>query len=405
MHFLLLALLPQLATAEPNRLTLGSGAVVVRAAPAAEKFAAVAIDGSDQTLSIGIPRREPLPLQLVIELPAPTTIERFVLPEFNEFGSAKGRHVKTLRVEGSSTSADDGFAPLLDIVLAEGTQAPQTFAVPQPQKIRWVRLTALDRHTQATADTEPHNFTEIEAYGAQDAVANGENRFTGRWRIRRKGLNDEPGLNTIELFQRGQTVHGCQVLGGQMFELNGSVEAGLARLVATQLDGDSRRPMTAVVTADGQLSGVSFAGPPRAFYAAPDADATTPCSEAPPANPIEDALSSGETAVLYGIHFDVDSDTLRSDARPALDQLLAALNAVPTLAVTIEGHTDSDASEAHNLELSERRAKAVVTWLVDKGVAASRLNAVGKGEAEPIADNGSSSGRALNRRVEVEPAP
>jgi OOP family OmpA-OmpF porin len=82
--------------------------------------------------------------------------------------------------------------------------------------------------------------------------------------------------------------------------------------------------------------------------------------------------------------------------------VLEALRANEQRAVAIEGHTDSDGSEARNLDLSQRRAQSVVDWLVGKGIDADRLTPAGKGAAEPIADNGTSAGKAANRRVEVE---
>ncbi|MCB9678059.1 MAG: OmpA family protein [Alphaproteobacteria bacterium] len=392
-----------LALAGPNVLTLGEGAVVVRAAEPAEKFAWVALDGSDQTLGVGIPRREPLPLAFVVELPALTTIERFEVPAFEASGAAAGRHVKTLRIEGSTKSPDDGFEPLVVAVIEDAkAKSPQSFAVAKPRAVRWVRVTAEDRQTAPKADHDPHNFAELLAFGTQEPIVVGEKDFTGRWRLRRKGLNDEPGDNTLELFQDGSLLRGCAVRGGQVLMLSGAIEHGLARLVETNDLGQSKA-FTARVTADGQLAGVRFGGPATPFWMAADPDAATPCSEKPAENPVQTTLQNGQVAVLHGIHFDVDSDVLRADAKPALEQLLAALQAVPALSVTIEGHTDSDGSDAHNLDLSARRAASVVKWLTDRGIEAKRLKPVGKGETEPIADNATSAGRALNRRVQVLP--
>jgi OOP family OmpA-OmpF porin len=67
----------------------------------------------------------------------------------------------------------------------------------------------------------------------------------------------------------------------------------------------------------------------------------------------------------------------------------------------VAGHTESANSDAHSLELLEQRDEAVVTWLTGHGVAAGRLVAKGFGESQPVADNKTASGRALNRRVEV----
>jgi len=69
--------------------------------------------------------------------------------------------------------------------------------------------------------------------------------------------------------------------------------------------------------------------------------------------------------------------------------------------ITIEGHTDSQGAAASNLALSKRRAEAVRRLLEDAGVPGSRLSATGKGQAEPVADNGTAEGRARNRRVEI----
>jgi len=79
----------------------------------------------------------------------------------------------------------------------------------------------------------------------------------------------------------------------------------------------------------------------------------------------------------------------------------------PDIQVTIEGHTDSIGSDSYNQRLSERRAQAVKAYLVSKGVAASRLETVGKGEQEPVAPNtkdgkDNPQGRAMNRRAELK---
>ena len=68
----------------------------------------------------------------------------------------------------------------------------------------------------------------------------------------------------------------------------------------------------------------------------------------------------------------------------------------------IMGHTDSDSSEAYNLKLSERRANAVMDYIVSKGIAANRLTSKGFGESDPIASNDTREGKAKNRRVELK---
>ena len=80
--------------------------------------------------------------------------------------------------------------------------------------------------------------------------------------------------------------------------------------------------------------------------------------------------------------------------------LTALQNSMPRK-ITLKGHTDSTNTEAYNLALSLRRAQAVMAWLVEHGLDASRLEAKGYGEFRPVADNSTEEGRALNRRVEI----
>ena len=107
--------------------------------------------------------------------------------------------------------------------------------------------------------------------------------------------------------------------------------------------------------------------------------------------------------VLEGVNFDNDSAKLRLDADEILDKAAATLKEWGDVKVEVAGHTDSNNTDAYNLELSNRRANAVRDYLISKGVNASRLTAKGYGEANPIADNGTSEGRAKNRRVELVP--
>lgn len=104
---------------------------------------------------------------------------------------------------------------------------------------------------------------------------------------------------------------------------------------------------------------------------------------------------------LYGIYFDTDKATLKAESEGTLQQVLAMLKGKMELRIAIAGHTDSQAGDAYNLDLSKRRAQAVVKWLTDKGIAAARLEAQGFGESQPVADNETAAGRALNRRVEI----
>lgn len=96
---------------------------------------------------------------------------------------------------------------------------------------------------------------------------------------------------------------------------------------------------------------------------------------------------------------------LRSGATANLDKLTAFMNEYPTRTAAIEGFTDSMGSDEYNRDLSQRRAEAVKRYMVGQGVQGMRLNAEGKGETMPVADNESAAGRQQNRRVEVIISP
>ena len=112
-------------------------------------------------------------------------------------------------------------------------------------------------------------------------------------------------------------------------------------------------------------------------------------------------LAAAGRARLYGILFDIDSARLRSESLPTLDEVVRVLVAEPVWKITIEGHTDSTGTAAHNQILSEQRALAVRDYLIAKGIAPGRLSSVGLGQSRPVADNTTELGRAQNRRVEL----
>ena len=84
-----------------------------------------------------------------------------------------------------------------------------------------------------------------------------------------------------------------------------------------------------------------------------------------------------------------------------LNSVALVLNEFNKTTISVYGHADSTGPEDYNMQLSQSRAQSVVGYLVSQGVASSRLRAIGFGETRPLADNGTESGRAANRRVEV----
>jgi len=107
-------------------------------------------------------------------------------------------------------------------------------------------------------------------------------------------------------------------------------------------------------------------------------------------------------ARIYGINFDTDSDRIKDESKPTLNQIVSLLKAKLQWKMTIEGHTDARGSAEHNQTLSERRANAVKLYLQSAGIEPERLKAVGYGFSKPVATNDHPAGRAQNRRVELK---
>lgn len=115
-----------------------------------------------------------------------------------------------------------------------------------------------------------------------------------------------------------------------------------------------------------------------------------------------DRLARDGRVATQGILFATNSDRIRPESTPTLEEIGAMLKEHLDLRIAIEGHTDSDGEEAYNLTLSERRAAAVKAFLVETyGVEESRLQTAGFGESRPAADNATPEGKQQNRRVEL----
>jgi outer membrane protein OmpA-like peptidoglycan-associated protein len=110
----------------------------------------------------------------------------------------------------------------------------------------------------------------------------------------------------------------------------------------------------------------------------------------------------GKKVVLNNILFETGKSILTAGSYKELDRLLIIMNENAQMKIEISGHTDKTGSEPLNFKLSEARAKAVVEYLIEKGIDHSRLEFRGYGSLQPISDNTTSAGRAKNRRVEFK---
>lgn len=100
------------------------------------------------------------------------------------------------------------------------------------------------------------------------------------------------------------------------------------------------------------------------------------------------------------VNFDFNSAALTTVSKSNLDKLAGVMLQYPDTNINVYGHTDSKGTAEYNLTLSQKRANSVIDYLVSKGIARTRLNAMGMGEKDPIATNETEAGRAQNRRVE-----
>ncbi len=119
---------------------------------------------------------------------------------------------------------------------------------------------------------------------------------------------------------------------------------------------------------------------------------------------IVEALDADGTVDLYGVLFESGEAVLSDESTVVLAEVLGAIYANPDRRITIIGHTDNVGTSEYNADLSARRAQAVVDWLIGAGLPEGVATAEGRGETEPIADNATDEGRALNRRVELRVA-
>jgi hypothetical protein len=119
------------------------------------------------------------------------------------------------------------------------------------------------------------------------------------------------------------------------------------------------------------------------------------------ATALEAELTDHKRAVLYGIYFDFNSATIKPQSEAVLRAIVDVMNKDPEWVLAVEGHTDNIGGDARNQDLSSRRAASVKAALVERGVAADRLETAGYGAAVPRETNATLAGRAQNRRVEL----
>jgi outer membrane protein OmpA-like peptidoglycan-associated protein len=177
---------------------------------------------------------------------------------------------------------------------------------------------------------------------------------------------------------------------GDLWSVNLGLEFGFGRAKAAAVPIAAAAPIAA-----------AEAAPPPAEPADSDGDGVPDDSDKCPGTPTGERVGpQGCTcSVSRQVEFAFDSAELTDADKAILDELAETLTRLNFIEGTVTGYTDSEGEEQYNLELSERRAQAVVGYLESKGIASSRMTAIGKGESDPIASNDTPEGRSENRRV------
>jgi len=335
------------------------------------------------------PEKVLTPAVTVVEMSERSLLKRLEFDTGNTDGENRG--AKDVLVEVSDTSARDGFKKIAEVALKDKVDG-QKFPVAAEVPGRWVRLTIRNNH----GAPDYLELMDFRAYGTQ---------------LTHTPLPDVSGtyetdFGDFHLRQQGTSVTGCYEHDEGV--LDGGIEGRIMKFTWREA-GDDKGPAVMVFSPDGRkMFGLwwnegntgSAGGQWNGTKKSSTVGTCPHWSGGAQEQMTKDLAELGRTRI-YGINFDSDSDVLRDESKPTLDRIAALLKAKADWKLTIEGHTDSTATAAHNQQLSQRRAEAVKAYLQKAGIEGARLKAVGLGATKPVAGNETEIGRAQNRRVEL----
>jgi len=184
----------------------------------------------------------------------------------------------------------------------------------------------------------------------------------------------------------GPVVAGAVMLGATVGNYICS-SAGKPVTPAVAAPTPAQKPAEVVADVDGDNDGVI--------------DRLDRCPNTPAGSKVNANGCPAVLLTLTGINFAFDSSQIASGSENTLDRAVTSMKEASTIRVRVTGHTDSRGSDDYNLKLSHRRADAVRDYLIANGIAANRLETVGKGESQPVESNDTDDGRFKNRRVEL----
>ena len=351
------------------------------------------------------PQNAKPPFEIVVSVPERSRFARFGFDTASTENTERSAREVDILVSDQSGTA--GFQKAMTVTLAPAADG-QSFPLPAAVEGRWVKFIVRSNHGA------PDYWEIMNVHGYGVALTNTPLTSVS-------GTYDGAAYHRFHLAQSGAQLIGCYEFHGGLVQ--GGLEAHLMRLTWTEDDGANTASGSAVMvqTRDGK----GFQGLWRFDSDAPNAawhenwvlrkvsnevgfcphwrppGSTAASGAGGSGNLVATGLAHAGRVRLYGITFDTDSDRPRPDATPTLDQVTAALKANPGWHVTVEGHTDSTSTPAHNQDLSARRAASVKNYLVAAGIDTGRIATVGYGQDRPVADNAAALGRSQNRRVEI----
>jgi OmpA-OmpF porin, OOP family len=366
-----------------NLLALGEGALTVES-PESSSQAWGPISLLDDAPSSGWCSRKGRIINNVflIEVPTEVTLTAFEFDTASTDGPR--RAAKDIIVEVSSAH-DSGFRKVLEASLAEKKDG-QRFAAAEAVPSRFVRLTILNSH----GDGDWTELMSFRGFGEKPPLQPSP-AISGTYRTSDANIGGAARMYDFHLRQQGGAFSGCYEFQQGVFD--GTIEGRVVKLTWTQPGNQRRGPAVFVFTPDGRsFRGYWWYDTDKARAVDGDwtgsrvsnAVGSCPHWSGSVSGRLRSELSAAGRTRLYGVVFDVDSARLRNESLQTLDEVVRLLSTEPAWKITIEGHTDSTGTAAHNQVLSENRAAAVKAYLISKGIPRLALLQPGSDNPDPL---------------------
>ncbi len=373
----------------PDLLNLASGAVMLDYSSEYSSWYALNLLDGGLHHGWASTKNAAFPHRFVVELAGTYAIDTLVIDNTSaEEGTHPGISAQEIHLYASTEAADKGYGKPLKLTAARGRFSTIKFDV--PVVARWLKLEIASNYGR----TDYTEIMELEAYGKLIKAAPKGPPVAAVYKT---------NYDLMLVEQEGNLIRGCYDHDGGM--LSGGVNERVLQFEWRE-QGPQIGTAIMVLTQDGSfLNGLWYEGGKLQgkWFGCRVTDGSRPrCTDTiKKQDALESRLSAVGRAILYGLHFDYNSDQLRPESEQTLQQILAYLKADTSRGIVIEGHTDSSGNDNYNQKLSERRAKSVAAWLKNNGIEANNLKTIGYGEAKPVSDNNTPQGQALNRRVEI----